>query len=160
LGNKKALADKWQVRLPEDLSNQEIIDYGLLELEINPQPGQCFEEIIMAHFFTPMLSSDAFPFTKLPDVLESINLDQWKSNLTSPLLLRMLEQQKQRWLASSRSSEQRQLITNFIADPLKLKRDLMGFRIFLLKPSNRSYFIMLLLLKRSHLILKQVILKV
>jgi hypothetical protein len=126
---KKALAEKWQVRLPEDLSNQEIIDYGLLELEINPQPGQRFEEIIMAHFFTPMLSSDAFPFTKLPDVLESINFDQWKSNLTSPFLLRMLEQQKQRWLASSRSSEQRQLITYFIADPLKLKRDFMGFRI-------------------------------
>lgn len=129
LDARQALAEKWGVSLPNDLKNEEVTENGLLELDLTPQPGQGFEEILLAHFFSPYLAGKTFPITQLPQLLQSVHLETWKTNRSAPLLARVLQNRLEEWKSKARTSEQRQVIELFGDHPAQLRDLLMQFSV-------------------------------
>ncbi len=123
------LAKRWELEIPTSVTNEEIIQVGLLSLDIHPQPGFTFEDTLLANYYGPILTSMTFPFTKLPSLLETVDPQKWKANLGFPLLARTLYARLEEWKSKARSSEQRQLEELFAADPAALKLQLMRFRV-------------------------------
>ena len=126
---RKALAEKWRLALPEDLTNEEIAYSGLLDLDVQSQPGQSFSDILLSHFYSPYLSAKTFPFTQIPSFFETIDIERWLTNRADPLLARTLHQRMELWKQEARTIEQRRLIELFAADPQSLKKHLMAFRV-------------------------------
>ena len=124
-----ALAQKWYIDIPATVSNEDILQMGLLSSDLRPQSGFGFEDTLLAHYYTPILTSKTFPFTQLVSLLDVVNSKQWKTNLAIPLLARTLHTRLEEWKSKARSSEQRQLIELFAEDPEKLKINLMQFRV-------------------------------
>lgn len=129
LDARKALADMWQLALPEELTNEEIIHKGLLDLDVQTQPGQSFADILLSHFYTPYLSDKTFPFTQIPSFLETVEMKSWQANQADPLLARILHQRMDLWQQEAHTIEQRRLIELFSADPLNLEKQLIAFRV-------------------------------
>lgn len=129
LDARQALAEKWGISLPNDLKNEEIAENGLLEADLQPQPGQGFEEIVLGNFFSPYLAGKTFPFTQLPQLLQSLNLETWKTHRSAPLFARVLQIRLEEWKSKARSGEQRQVIEMFGDNPAQLRDLLMQFRV-------------------------------
>jgi len=124
-----ALSNSWGVDIPETVTNEEIIQTGLLSSDLHPQPGSSFEDTLLAHYYAPILTSKTFPYKQLPALLEAVNPQKWKENLGFPLLVRTLRAHMEEWKSKARSSEQRHLVEMFAADPNTLKHQLMRFRV-------------------------------
>ena len=87
---RDALSQRWDIAIPAYTTNEEILQTGLLESDLRPQPGFSFEDILLSHYYTPILTSKTFPFTQLSSLLEAVDPQQWKANLGIPLLARTL----------------------------------------------------------------------
>ena len=124
-----ALAQRWGIDIPETVTNEEIMQAGLLSSDLHPQPGFSFEDTLLAHYYAPNLTSKTFPITKLPSLLEAVEPQKWKDNLSIPLLARTLRARMEEWKSKARSSDQRQLVEMFAADPNALQHQLMSFRV-------------------------------
>lgn len=126
---RSALAQQWNVDVPSSVANEDILQMGLLSSDLRPQPGFSFEDTLLAHFYAPIFTSKVFPFTQMTALLESTNPQQWKANLAIPLLSRTLHARFEEWKSKARSTEQRQFIEMFAANPMGLKQKLMRFRV-------------------------------
>jgi len=131
-----ALAQQWGIEIPSNVSNEDILQAGLLSSGLRPQPGFSFEDTLLAHFYAPIFTSKTFPFTQLSAVLAAFDHQQWKANLAIPLLARTLYSRLEQWKSKARSSEQRQLVELFAADPAALKLQLMRFRVLQRYPES------------------------
>lgn len=123
------LAQRWGLEIPASVSNEEILQAGLLSLDLHPQPGFRFEDTLLAHYYAPILTSKTFPFTQLSSLLEAVDPQQWKANLGIPLLARTFHARLEEWKSKARTSEQRQLVELFAAAPSALRLQLMRFRV-------------------------------
>ncbi|GAP21872.1 hypothetical protein [Leptolinea tardivitalis] len=123
------LAQRWALDIPTGVTNDDIQGAGLLSLDLHPQPGFSFEDVLLAHFYAPILTSTTFPLTQLVTLLNAVKLEQWKTNLAIPLLARILHTRMEGWKSKTHSSEQHQLVNLFAADPAGLKLLLMRFRV-------------------------------
>jgi hypothetical protein len=135
LDARQALRQKWGVELPDELRNEEIQETGLLTLDLQPQPGQSFEDILLTHFYAPLFSAKTFPFTQLAQLFDSIDSARWQANRADPLLARTLHQRLETWKNKARSTEQRQVIEWFGANPFELQKQLMAFRVLRAYPA-------------------------
>jgi len=132
---RHALTQKWGVELPNELRNEEILESDLLGLDLQPQPGQSFEDLVLAHFYAPLFSTKLFPFTQLPQLLASIEEERWQANRVHPMLERIFHQRLEAWKDKARSAEQRQLIEWFGTNPFELQKQLMAFRVLRAYPA-------------------------
>ena len=124
-----ALAQQWGMDIPANVTNEDIVQTGLLTSGLHLQPGFSFEDALLAHFYNPIFISKTFPFTQLTSLVESVDPQQWKANHATPLLVRTLHTRLDEWKSKARSSEQRQLVELFAADPSGIKVLLMRFRV-------------------------------
>jgi hypothetical protein len=123
------LANQWGVEIPSSVTNEDIVQMGLLSSDLRPQPDFTFEDTLLVNYYAPFLTSKTFPFTKLPSLLETVDPQKWKANLGIPLLARTLHSRLEEWKSKARSSEQRQIVDMFAADPYALKLQLVRFRV-------------------------------
>jgi hypothetical protein len=124
-----ALALRWGVDIPTTETNEDILQAGLLSIDLQSQPGFTFEDTLLAHFYAPILTSKTFPFTQISSLLGAVDPQRWKTNLATPLLARTLHIRLVEWKNKAKSSEQRQLVELFAADPIALNLELMRFRV-------------------------------
>ncbi len=129
IGAREVLAQRWQVSIPTAVSNEEIVQAKLLSLDLQPQPGQSFEDVLLGHFYAPILAAKNFPFVQPAQLLSVVDVDKWKANATVPLLARTLHSRLEEWKSKARTAEQKQLVELFAANPVDLKRQLMQFRV-------------------------------
>jgi hypothetical protein len=126
---RTAMAQQWGIDIPVSVTNEDILQTGLLTSDLRPLPGYTFEDTLLSNYYAPILTSKTFPFTKLPPLLETVDPKKWKANLGIPLLVRTLHSRLEEWKTKARSSEQRQVVEMFAADPYALKLQLMRFRV-------------------------------
>ena len=126
---RSALAQRWGFDIPTNVTNEDILQAGLLSSDLHPQPGDSFEDTLLSHYYAPIITSKTFPFTQLPALLEAVDPQKWNANLAVPLFARTLHARLEEWKSKTRSSEQRQLVELFAADPAALKLQLMRFRV-------------------------------
>ena len=130
-----ALSQRWGLDIPETVTNEEIMQVGLLSSDIHPQPGFSFEDTLLAHYYAPIITTKTFPTTKLASLLETVDPQKWKDNLSIPLLARTLRARMEEWKSKARSSDQRQLVEMFSTNPQALKHQLISFRVLRAYPA-------------------------
>ncbi len=129
LDARTALAQRWGMAIPDSVANEDILQAGLLALDLQPQPGFSFEDTLLAHFYAPIFTAKTFPFPQIASLLQTVEPPRWREHKSIPLLARTLHTRLEEWKSKARSSEQRRLIELFAADPFGLKRSLMQFRV-------------------------------
>lgn len=132
---REALTRLWNVDITTNVTNEDIQQAYLLSLDIRPQAGFNFEDIVLAYYYSPIFTSKTFPFTQLAKLLDEVKPEQWKINLAIPLLPRLLNARLEEWKSNARTSEQRQLVELFATDPPGLKLMLMRYRVLASYPS-------------------------
>jgi hypothetical protein len=130
-----ALSQRWGLDIPETVTNEEIMQVGLLSSDIHPQPGFSFEDTLLAHYYAPIITTKTFPTSKLASLLETVDPQKWKDNLSIPLLARTLRARMEEWKSKARSSDQRQLVEMFSTNPQALKHQLISFRVLRAYPA-------------------------
>lgn len=135
LNAQMILEEKWGIKMPDDVRNEDILNIGLLSLDLHTLPGQTFEDLLLSHFYGPLFAKNSFPFTQLPQLISSVDKVRWKENRSQPLLSRLYSQRLDLWMNTARSSEQRQCIEWFTADVDALQQKLMAYRVLQAYPT-------------------------
>jgi hypothetical protein len=126
---RSALSKRWGLDIPVNVTNEDIVQAELLSLDLQLQPGSSFEDVLLSHYYAPILTSKSFPFTHLISLLDAVNPQQWRVNLSIPVLSRTLHSRLEEWKSKTRLSEQRQFVGMFASDPYAMKLQLMRFRV-------------------------------
>jgi hypothetical protein len=97
------LAEKWNVRLPDWLTDADILEQSLLELEIDSQKEQMsFTNRLLVHLLGPAFQPDVLNTNDLVDVIKALVSDEAKAAFKRyPVLHRCLETKCKEWAAGS-----------------------------------------------------------
>lgn len=123
------LEQLWQISVPPSVSNTDIMRAGLLEMDPPAQPGLPFADVILAHFYAPLFTVKAFPFSQLSALLNSVDQKRWQHNAGVPLLVRTYQEKLKTWREQAKTSEQRQLIDLFGSNPHILYEKLTRYKV-------------------------------
>ena len=97
------LAEQWNVRLPDWLTDAEVLDQDLLELEVDSQKKlTSFTNRLLTHLLVPAFQSDVFSGAHLVDVIKALVSDDARAAFKQyPVLHRCLEAKCGQWAESS-----------------------------------------------------------
>ncbi len=83
------LEELWGIPIPIEISNEEIVAAGLLELDISPPKGAHFDNMILEHFYHPLFTGKTFPLAKVCDLLAAYDPQKWGTNTKNSLVSRI-----------------------------------------------------------------------
>jgi predicted protein tyrosine phosphatase len=123
------LEELWGIPIPKEISNEEIVAGGLLDLDISPPKGAIFENVILDYFYHPLFTGKTFPVAKLSDLLTAYDSAQWDANTKNPLVCGIYSKRLAEWKTKAKDSNLRRLIELFSADVDALKLQLMQYKV-------------------------------
>jgi len=126
---RKYLEHKWQTSIPDFVSNDDIMNLGLLEVDIEPRPGNTFENIILQNFYDPVFTSTTFPSRKIIDILFGFNESLWKRNAKYPLIYRIYMDRLNVWRNKARDKPTIAVIDMIEEDISSFKIELMKYKV-------------------------------
>jgi len=134
------LEELWDISIPKDVSSEEIIGAGLLDLNISPPDGAHFDNILLEHFYHPIFAEKNFPFARLCDLIMVYNSAKWDDNAKNQLICRTYSKCLVDWKTKAKNSDLKRLIDLFSADVDALKGQLMKYKILSVSLRiNQSY---------------------
>lgn len=123
------LAERWQVTLPQDVSDEAILASGFLEADIEPRTGQSYEEIVLEYFWGEFFTFNRFPLSLAGDLIEGIDLIQWQKNQKIPLAIQTLSKRRERWLKQARDTKTRRLVETLFDSPKALINHVASYKL-------------------------------
>lgn len=123
------LEELWDISIPKDVSSEEIIAAGLLDLNISPPKGAHFDNILLEHFYHPLFAAKNFPFARLCDLLTVYDSIKWGNNSKNQLVSRIYSKCLADWKSRAKNSELKRLVDLFSTDVDNLKCQLMKYKI-------------------------------
>jgi hypothetical protein len=120
------LAARWGVEVPAWVRDADIAAAGLLDVKAAKQPGQRFEQIILEHFYTPLMAYNRLPLRRLGDLTHALaqaDPDQ------APLVCEVYTRQLATWRQAAVSESERLLINGLARDPAALAHELMHVKV-------------------------------
>jgi hypothetical protein len=93
------LAEQWNVRVPDWLTDADVLEQNLLEIEVDSQKEQTsFTNRLLIHLLGPAFQSDMLNTTNLVDVIKALVSDDAKAAFKQyPVLYRCLETKCEKW---------------------------------------------------------------
>jgi hypothetical protein len=122
------LAERWQTKIPEHITDQEILASGFLGAGIVPRAGQSYDEIVLEHYWGEFFTFVRFPLRLAGELIDSLDPDRWQTNRGLPLVMQALEACKQRWLNQARQRD-RKLVRAIFETPGTLKENLGRYKL-------------------------------
>ena len=97
------LAEQWNVRVPDWLTDADVLEQSLLEIEVDSQKEQTsFSNRLLIHLLGPAFQSDMLNTTNLVDVIKVLVSDDAKAAFKQyPVLYRCLETKCEKWAEGS-----------------------------------------------------------
>lgn len=97
------LAEQWNVRLPDWLTDAEVLDQNLLELQVDSQKKHTsFTNRLLTHLLVPAFQADVLRAAHVVDVMKALVSDEAKSAFKQyPVLHRCLEAKCDKWAENS-----------------------------------------------------------
>ncbi|HUS70961.1 MAG TPA: hypothetical protein VM075_09345, partial [Anaerolineae bacterium] len=118
------LAELWDVEIPAWVTDEAIARSGLLNVHLQAQPGQRFEDVVLEAFYSPFLAYDRLPMSYLADLLTSYDPERWASADRRPLVKEVLARRLQAWAEAASSPGEQMLVEGLQRDPAALARKL------------------------------------
>src|SRR5258708_36777660 len=94
---RDALKDRWQIAIPPDVSDQDILQSGLLDVQVVPKEGQDFWDILLENFYDDVFTYRVFPSGKLSALLNSFHQTQWQAAAQRPLAIQAQRDKLMQW---------------------------------------------------------------
>ncbi len=126
---RDALKDRWQIAIPPDVSDQDILQSGLLDVQVVLKEGQDFWDILLENFYDDVFSYKAFPSGKLSALLNGFHRTQWRAAAHRPLAIRAQRDKFMQWMRTADSDTIRTIIQLLMRDPASLRRDLITYKV-------------------------------
>lgn len=126
---KSVLENKWDIKIPEYILNNDIIDADLLNINIQVKENESFESVILGYFFDPEFNHKLFPFTKLFEIINSYDSKTWEENMKINLVHKIYNSQINNWISKTKNSNEKEFIKLFNEDLNNLKNDLIKYKI-------------------------------
>jgi len=114
---RRRLAELWGVELPAWVTDEAVARSGLLELPLQAQPGQSFENVVLEAFYSPFLAYDRLPLAHLSDLLNNFDPERWAQAGQRPLVKEVLARRLQNWAEVASSPGERLLVQGLQRDP-------------------------------------------
>ncbi len=129
------IAEKWNVAIPEWLTDKQIIEEGLLDFKIDsPKNTVSFETRILSYLIDPVFQDIVLSENNLSELINVINEDQNIAELNKSELLTMcLEKKCEDWIKNSHPSWVNELCERLLQDKSML------WHILSLKKSLNTY---------------------
>jgi len=107
------LAEKWNVRLPDWLTDSDVLDQDLMNIEVAFQKEQTsFTNRLLVYLLGPVFQSDVLNVNKLVDVIKVLVSDETKAAFKQyPVLHRALETQCKKWAQGSKEGWLKEIST-------------------------------------------------
>jgi len=122
------LAERWQTKIPEHITDQDILASRFLEADIVPRAGQPYDEIVLEHYWGEFFTFVRFPLRLAGELIDSLEPARWQTNRGLPLVMQALETCKQRWLSQA-SRREKKLIHVVFETPEMLKNNLGRYKL-------------------------------
>ncbi len=126
---RDALKERWQIAIPPGVSDQDILQSGLLDVQIVAKEGQDFWDILLENFYDGGFTFKVFPFGKLSALLNSFHQTQWQAATQRPLAIRAQRDKLMQWIRTADSDALRTIIQLLMRDPASLRRDLISYKV-------------------------------
>jgi len=121
---RSRLAELWGVEVPAWVSDDAIARSGLLDVPLQAQPGQRFEDVVLEAFYSPCLAYDRLPMPYLADLLTNYDPERWTSADRRPLVKEVLARRLQAWAEAASSPGEQMLLEGLQRDPAALAHKL------------------------------------
>lgn len=123
------LEQLWGLDIPAEVSSNEVVQAGLLNISEKPDPGEDFNDFILRTFYDREFAVKDFPFNNSVDLLEAYNEEKWKRNQQSPLIYRTYLDRIDQWKKNENVSQRRGLVERLSQDPQPLHKNLKRFKV-------------------------------
>ena len=116
------LAEKWNVRLPDWLTDAVVLDQDLLKIEVEPKKEKTsFTNRLLVHLLGPVFQSDALNKNDLVDLITALVSDEAKANFKQyPVLRRALETKCKKWAQGSKEAWVKDISTRLCENTVEL----------------------------------------
>jgi len=127
---RDALYEKWKIVIPETVTDQEILQSGLLNAQITLREGQDFWDAILAYFYDDSFAYKTFPLGNLSTLLNNFQHSiQWKKSQQCSLAIKAKRDKIAQWERSANSEAEKAIIQYLEKDPATLRKDLIHYKV-------------------------------
>jgi hypothetical protein len=126
---RKSLAQKWNISIPDYVTNEDIIETGLLKSDIAPRPGDKFEEVILGYFYDPVFALSIFPSARVIELISAYDESKWQNNVCFPLIARIYQNHLTLWQRKAKNKETGLLVAMIEEDIGSLKSLLVKYKV-------------------------------
>jgi len=115
-------------KLPEYITDEDIVNdqFNQKAKEIIFNPGLSFENIILDHYLGGYFTNERFPFSKLVDFLQKINLEPIEA---SRILGKVYNTRMNLWQENCHEDFEKNIVQAFLEDPSSLLSDVAKYSI-------------------------------
>jgi len=120
---------QWRLTIPPSVSDEELIQAGLLEISLVPREGQAFSEALLEHFYGSMFTSRTFPMGKIAVLLNALYKAKQEQTQKRLLISKILNERFSLWEHTASSDGARFLINQMKSHPDILRRDIACYKV-------------------------------
>lgn len=126
---RKFLEQKWKLKIPDYVTNEDILESKLLDLDIAPTPGSSFENIVLEEFYGPVFTSPILPSARICEILRAFDETRWEKNASRTLTYRIYQNRLDRWRKKAKEREIVSLVDMIEEDISKIEIALMKYSV-------------------------------
>ncbi len=126
---RAALQEQWGMKIPSEVSDQDILHSGLLALQIAARTGQDFWDIVLDHFYGSSFAYQTFPLGDLSVLLNDYN----------PFIKQTLRSRLTQWKRRADSEATKAIVQRLVDDPVSLRHDLLSYKVLQHYPPAVGY---------------------
>ena len=133
---RAALQKQWGMEVPLGVSDQDILQSGLLALNITDRTGQDFWDIVLEQFYGNSFTYQAFPLGNLSALLNDFHRALSEESRLSPFIKQALCNRLTQWKRRADSEATRAIVQRLADDPVSLRRDLLSYKVLQHYPAS------------------------
>lgn len=125
---RKYLQNLWGIQIPEDVSPDQLLSAGLLEIADIPNPGENFDDFILRVFYDQIYVAKNFHLSNLVEILQVFDEEKWKQNQESLLVYNIFLNRITNWRTNETDPDRRKIITKLEDQQKSLLHDLKRYK--------------------------------
>lgn len=126
---RQQLEQKWGGVVPSNVSDQDVMDSNLLEMDLTSRSGVEFEDVLLENFFGPFLTFKRLPSARIDELLNSYDPQSLEQSLQRSLIRRCYNKKIETWRQQARSKAEGVIIEKLLDNPFNLKRELGMYKV-------------------------------
>lgn len=133
---REALRERWRLDVPPQVTDDQILQAGLLGEQVTPRAGQSFEDVLLEHFYHSLLAYPAFPAEQFGRLVAEFKSAPWKDNERRVLVANIYRERLNLWEQHELNEGRRWLIAQFRANPDQLRNLLSSYQVLRRYPAS------------------------